>query len=257
MAGFNGSGTYVRSYNWVTDAGNNIDITASRVDTEDDGFATGLSNVICKDGQTTTTVRIPFAVGIGMSDGSAGTPAINFTADTDTGIHRIGTNEIGIDCGGATIIDVGTATTAIAGTVVLHDATASSLALTTPLALAYGGTGDTGSAWATYTATCTASTGTITTATTTAKQKSIGKTQFFQLSCVISNRGSGAADLIIDLPATANTTAVVSAWCVGTKFAVIGVITANSAQVKFLNVSGTTVLTVNDTFIASGVFEKQ
>lgn len=61
MGGFNGNGVYVRYYNWQQDAAANIDITASRVDTEDSGFATGLSTVICKDGQTTLTANIPFA----------------------------------------------------------------------------------------------------------------------------------------------------------------------------------------------------
>ncbi len=56
---FNGSGTFNRLYSWVTDAANAINITASRMDGEMDGFATGLSNCITKDGQTTVTSDIP------------------------------------------------------------------------------------------------------------------------------------------------------------------------------------------------------
>jgi hypothetical protein len=48
---FNGSGTFTRVYNWVTDKVNGVNITASRVDTEDDGFATGLTNCVTRDGQ--------------------------------------------------------------------------------------------------------------------------------------------------------------------------------------------------------------
>jgi len=48
---FDGNGNFVRSYSWVQDANNNIDITASRVDTEDNGFATGLSLCVTRDGQ--------------------------------------------------------------------------------------------------------------------------------------------------------------------------------------------------------------
>lgn len=48
---FNGSGTFVRVYNWVTDKINGVNITASRVDTEDDGFAAGLTNCVTRDGQ--------------------------------------------------------------------------------------------------------------------------------------------------------------------------------------------------------------
>ena len=39
---FNGSGTFVRAHNWVTDKTNVVPVTASRMDTECDGFATGL-----------------------------------------------------------------------------------------------------------------------------------------------------------------------------------------------------------------------
>lgn len=48
---YNGSGTFTRVYNWVTDKVNGVNITASRVDTEDDGFATGLTNCVTRDGQ--------------------------------------------------------------------------------------------------------------------------------------------------------------------------------------------------------------
>lgn len=70
---FNGSGVFNRIHNWVTDKGNSVPITASRFDTELDGMATGLSTCITKDGQTTTTAIIPFALGIApaTSDGAA------------------------------------------------------------------------------------------------------------------------------------------------------------------------------------------
>lgn len=57
---FNGSGVFNRIYSWVSDAANNIPITASRMDTEDSGFAAGLSNCITKDGQQVITAHIPF-----------------------------------------------------------------------------------------------------------------------------------------------------------------------------------------------------
>lgn len=60
MPGYNGSGQFIRSFNWTQDAGNAIPIMASRFDTENDGFAAGLSNVICRDGQSTVTADIPW-----------------------------------------------------------------------------------------------------------------------------------------------------------------------------------------------------
>lgn len=56
---FNGSGVFQRLYNWVNDAAAGIKIRADRMDAEMDGFATGLSNCITKDGQTTVTGNLP------------------------------------------------------------------------------------------------------------------------------------------------------------------------------------------------------
>jgi hypothetical protein len=58
VGAFNGTGTFVRSYTWVSDAANGINITASRFDTEDNGFASGLSNCITRDGQGIPTANI-------------------------------------------------------------------------------------------------------------------------------------------------------------------------------------------------------
>lgn len=57
---FNGSGVFQRVRNWVADAAAGIKIRADYHDSEDDGFALGLSNCITKDGQTTVTQNIPF-----------------------------------------------------------------------------------------------------------------------------------------------------------------------------------------------------
>ena len=56
---YNGSGTFNRVHDWTDDADAGIDIEAERMDEEDDGFATGLSNCITKDGQTTPTANLP------------------------------------------------------------------------------------------------------------------------------------------------------------------------------------------------------
>lgn len=48
---FNGAGLFLRIYNWVSDTAAAINITASRMDAEMDGFASGLSNCITRDGQ--------------------------------------------------------------------------------------------------------------------------------------------------------------------------------------------------------------
>jgi hypothetical protein len=48
---FDGNGTFNRLYSWVQDASNGINITASRVDAEDSGFATALSLCVTRDSQ--------------------------------------------------------------------------------------------------------------------------------------------------------------------------------------------------------------
>jgi len=58
---FNGSGLFSRLYNWAADRDASIKITASRMDAEMDGMATGLSTCIAKDGQTTVTANLPMA----------------------------------------------------------------------------------------------------------------------------------------------------------------------------------------------------
>lgn len=82
---FNGSGLFVRLYNWVADRNANIKIRADRMDAEMDGFATGLSNCITRDGQSTVTTDLPLNNKkiTGLADATAGTDALNLqTADT-------------------------------------------------------------------------------------------------------------------------------------------------------------------------------
>jgi hypothetical protein len=71
---FDGSGNFNRVMNWVNDSLANIKIKADRHDQEDDNFASGLSNVITKDGQTQPTNDIPLnghrLVNVGVPTGA-------------------------------------------------------------------------------------------------------------------------------------------------------------------------------------------
>ena len=90
---YNGTGTFKRDYNWTTDAGNGINIEPVRMDGEDDGFATGLSNAITKDGQTTITANIPFNSKkiTGLANGSARTDSIALGQVQDGTYKTLGT----------------------------------------------------------------------------------------------------------------------------------------------------------------------
>jgi hypothetical protein len=90
---FNGSGTFNRIYNWVNDKANGFKITASRMDGEFDGIATGLSQCITKDGQTTITASIPFNNNkiTGLGNGTARTDVINVGQVQDNQFQYLGT----------------------------------------------------------------------------------------------------------------------------------------------------------------------
>jgi hypothetical protein len=72
-SGYQGNGTFQFTFLWANDAANGIPITASRMDTEFADATGGFNNVICRDGQSTTSASIPFSQGITITGGSNGT----------------------------------------------------------------------------------------------------------------------------------------------------------------------------------------
>jgi Chaperone of endosialidase len=88
---YNGSGTFIRNYNWVNDKNAAIPITASRMDADSNDFANGLSQVVTRDGQgaSNSVLRIsgigatPF-VGGGMSDSASAYLLLNKAGSAHT-----------------------------------------------------------------------------------------------------------------------------------------------------------------------------
>jgi hypothetical protein len=77
---YNGSGTFVRLYSWVTDATNGVDISAPEMDNEMNGMAVALSDCLTRDGQSTWLANQPTA-GFkltGLGNGSASGDSVNF-----------------------------------------------------------------------------------------------------------------------------------------------------------------------------------
>lgn len=74
---WNGSGTFVRLYNWVADKAASIKIIASRMDGEFDNYKGGLENCLTRDGQTPPTAAIPWNSQkiTGLANGTAATDA--------------------------------------------------------------------------------------------------------------------------------------------------------------------------------------
>lgn len=48
---YDGNGNYVRVHNWTADQANSLDINATEMDAEDNGFSAALSNAVTRDGQ--------------------------------------------------------------------------------------------------------------------------------------------------------------------------------------------------------------
>jgi microcystin-dependent protein len=101
---YNGSGTFVRVHNFATDKTNLVPVTASRMDSEIDGIATGLSTALCKDGQTVASARIPFASGASAMAGAVGGTSYSFTNDPNTGVYSPAADQIGLVAGGVAVI---------------------------------------------------------------------------------------------------------------------------------------------------------
>lgn len=53
-------GVYTLDYSWVIQRNRGVAILPDQIDTQDNGFATGLSTLMCRDGQSTPTANIPF-----------------------------------------------------------------------------------------------------------------------------------------------------------------------------------------------------
>lgn len=97
---FNGSGVHNRVHDWTTDLAGAVPVTASRMDAEHDDMSTALSNTICRDGQSTTTARIPFAAGLSAAAGTTASVAYAQTNDNNTGLYFPATDQWGLVAGG-------------------------------------------------------------------------------------------------------------------------------------------------------------
>ena len=92
---FNGSGVHNRVHDWTQDLAGTIPVTASRMDAEHDDISAALSNTICRDGQSTTTARIPFASGVSVAAGTTSSVAYAQTNDPNTGMYFPGVGSVG------------------------------------------------------------------------------------------------------------------------------------------------------------------
>ena len=117
---YNGSGTFVINSTGQPVVTGTV-ISSSTFNSLTADLGTGLSTAITKDGQTTTTAKIPFALGISAavaSNFAAGTvaaPSIYLSTDTGTGFYRIGANNNGYAVSGTKLLDFSSALFAVTG----------------------------------------------------------------------------------------------------------------------------------------------
>jgi microcystin-dependent protein len=101
----NGSGVYTKVNTFVS--GNPI--TAAGHNQNWDDIATEITNSVAADGQTTMTGPLKAA------SGTVGAPGIAFASDPDSGLYRIGSNNVGVAVNGTKIIDVATTGATVTG----------------------------------------------------------------------------------------------------------------------------------------------
>src|SRR5262245_2953217 len=101
---FNGSGVHNRIHDWTQDLANTIPVTASRMDAEHDDISASLSALICRDGQSTTTARIPFAQGVSAFGGGASSVSYAQVNDPNTGLYFPATDQWGLVAGGTAVL---------------------------------------------------------------------------------------------------------------------------------------------------------
>lgn len=102
----NGSGTYTKVNTFVASQ----PITAAGHNQNFDDIALELTNSVAADGQTTMTGALKAA------SGTVSAPGIGFASDPNTGIYRIGSDNLGIAANGAKVVDVATTGVAVTGT---------------------------------------------------------------------------------------------------------------------------------------------
>lgn len=102
MTSFNGSGVLVRAYDWTDDRDASVKINAARMDTEMDGMVAAV-NAILSSSQ-------PFKSPAYFANGTEAAPAVSFENDPDSGVYRIGADNLGLSIGGTKRLDISATT---------------------------------------------------------------------------------------------------------------------------------------------------
>ena len=99
-------------------------ITAAAHNTNYADAAAELTNSLALDGQSQMSGQLKAAAG------TVAAPGITFGSDLDSGLYRIGGDNVGVACAGAKVLDIGTSGLGVTGTLAASGAlSAASLAI--------------------------------------------------------------------------------------------------------------------------------
>lgn len=78
---YDSQGVFTRVMNWQEEAANSVPIVASRHDDEDDNFAQGFNEVLCRDGRAAMTGSLKMGANkiTGMANGTTSNDAVNLS----------------------------------------------------------------------------------------------------------------------------------------------------------------------------------
>jgi hypothetical protein len=124
-----------------------------------------------------------------------------------------------------------------------------------PCTVAQGCTGDTGTAWQSYTPTIACQTGTLTSSTATGAFKTIGKTVFVEINIAITTNGTCAVYLTASLPTGTLATNVALAGGTGSNFGIVSYGTTGGTTVFILKYDGTYPGNSGSFITLSGVYQ--
>lgn len=102
----NGSGVYTVVNTFVS--GNPVTAAGHNQNWSD--IASEITNSVAADGQTSMTGPLK------ATSGTVGAPGLTFASDPDSGLYRIGSNNLGVAVNGAKVIDVATTGASVTGT---------------------------------------------------------------------------------------------------------------------------------------------
>lgn len=150
----------------------------------------------------------------------------------------------------------GTACVVATGTTTLN---CNTVTITNALGVASGGTGDTGTAWTSYTPTITPGSGSFTSASATGGYKTVGKTVFFTVTVTITTAGTGTGVITLSTP-TGTTARTANSSCMetvktGSRGSAIQVAAVSTMTLQTYN-AGTFVSGDGTTITCTGVYEQ-